>query len=127
MAATVMVAPALLDIFVLPESDPNDSWQRGVVVLPVVFLVTVFLCHAVASRLLSKGFLSMGRFTFAAFIASGVLALVLAAPAVGVGSFVGLYSLQTSIATAALFSVGLAFLAAPAALVWWLIAGQAHA
>lgn len=130
VAAIVMLIPFAF-IFLAPDSsatstDTNDSCQRGFDALPVVFFVAMFFCSTVARWLLAKGWRSFKHFTLGASAIGGALAIVLCIPAAFVGSYVGMFTLQSALMPVLSFARGLFVSSVPAAAVWWLIAGKTH-
>lgn len=130
VAAIVMLIPFAF-ILLAPDSsaisaDTNGSWQRGFDALPVVFFGAVFFCFAVARWLLAKGWRSFKQFTLGASAIGSALAVVLCIPAVLVGSYAGMFTLQSALMPVLSFSGVLFVSSVPAAAVWWLIAGKTH-
>lgn len=131
IVATIVMFIPFAVILLAPDSsgtstDTNDSWQRGFVALPVVFFVAVFFFSAVARWLLVKGWSSFKHFTLGASAIGSALAVVLCIPAVLVGSYVGMFPLQSALMPVLSFSGGLFVSSVPAAAIWWLIAGKTH-
>ncbi len=129
VAATVffipMLALGLLDANSI-GADENDSAQRGLVLVPIVFIVAAGIGHALAVWLVDRGYTSLPRFAVGAFLGAAVAVLVLAAPAVAIGSYIGMFSFQGAVLTSIACAIAAAFMAVPASAVWWLAADVAH-
>ena len=130
VAAIVMFIPFAF-ILLAPDSsatstDTNNSWQRGLVALPVVFFVAVFFCSAAARWLLVKCWCSFKHFTLGASAIGSALAIVLCIPAVLVGSYVGMFTLQSALMPVLSFAGVLFVSSVPAAAVWWFIVSKTH-
>jgi hypothetical protein len=129
LATTLFYAP--LGALVLHDMnaasmDANDSWQRGLVLAPVAFVASAVVCHVLAAWLLASGHASFIRFTTGACLSAALVILVLAAPAVVIGSYVGMFTLQDAVLPALASSFATCLVAFPAAATWWLIAGRTH-
>lgn len=125
-SAVILMAPGFIALFPEPNfesSSANDSWQRGVVLLPLFFAATTLACLAAGRALMAKGYQSIQSFTSRASIAAGGVALALSAPSSIIGCMVGLFSVQAAVVGAVVFVTLLASIAIPAAAAWWFVAG----
>jgi hypothetical protein len=125
-AAAVMFAPWALLLFSGGPSTTDDSWQRGLPLFPIIFLIGVFLCSSVATWLQTNGYFSYRSFTVGASVASCAVALVLLVPSLAIGSFVGLFSFRSAIVPSLAFVSVVGLSALSAAAVWWHVAGLTH-
>jgi hypothetical protein len=125
-AAAVFTAPTIALFLVNQESsiEANDSWQRGIFIFPIALLFVFFLSPAAAKFLIKKGCSSMLRFALGASVLSGSLALVASIPAIAVGIYSKLFSVQAAALATLTFLGLLCASAALSAIAWWLIATQ---
>lgn len=124
LAAALFFAPVSLAFLFPMEADPNDSWQRGVVVAPFIFVIAVPIIWAAGRYLLSKGLRTPLRFSVGAFVLTGGLVAALITPAIVIGINVELFSWSSAAlgGLAVLLCASVASL--PASLAWWWIAAH---
>lgn len=110
------------------DSSPsaNDSWQRGLVWVPVMFLFAILGAHTVARWAIVRGDTSFIRFTLRASVAAtGICSLALI-PSGLVAGLIG-FGVWPNILTGGASIVAMIFLSClPAAGFWWLIGITAH-
>ena len=126
VATTIFFVPLVLFDMNSVSADANDSAQRGMVLAPVVFIVAAGIGHALAVWLVNRGNTSLLQFTVGAFLSAVVVVLVLAAPAVAIGSYLGMFSFRDSVLASVASAIAAACMAVPASVTWWLVAGGAH-
>ena len=119
LAAALFFAPAAVALFVPVAPDPNDSWQRGVVLAPFIFAIAVPIIWGSGSYLLSKGLLTPLRFSIGAFALSGGLVAILVTPAIVIGGAIGLFSWPSAVLGGLAVSLCASVASIPASLVWW--------
>ncbi|MHB1117859.1 hypothetical protein [Sideroxydans sp.] len=124
LASALFFAPFLLALFVPTEADPNDSWQRGVVVAPLIFAISVPIIWGSGGYLLSKGLRTPFRFSFGAFALAGGLVAVLVTPAIVIGSIVGLFSWTSATLGGLAVTLCASVASIPASLAWWWVAAH---
>ena len=124
LAAALFFAPVAVALFVPVDPNPNDSWQRGVVVAPPIFAIAVLIIWASGSYLLSKGLFTPLRFSIGAFALAGGLVAILVTPAIVIGSAIGLLSWPSAILAGLAVSFCAAVASIPASLVWWWVAAH---
>ena len=105
---------------------PQGADGRGAPLLPVLFVVVVFLCFAVSKFLLDRGYYSLVRFTVGAVVLSCGLAIAFSAPSLLIGTTVGLFSLKDALTSEIVFILLLGAVVIPSAALWWVIAGRAR-
>ena len=63
-STVILMAPGFIALFPEPNfesSSANDSWQRGVVLLPLFFAATTLACLAAGRALMAKGYQSIRK------------------------------------------------------------------
>lgn len=103
------------------DSAANNSWQRGLVLVPVLFILAVVITWACGRYLLSKGFAKPVHFIAGAFGLTAGLVAVLVTPAIIVGSVIGFFPLGSSILTGLVVPLIAAVASLPSAVIWWWI------
>lgn len=121
LSSVLIWAPILFVLFYPPDLDPNDSWQRGMVLVPFEFGVTVSIVWLSGRYLLSRGIHTAVRFVLGACALTLVLVAIFALPAIIVGSAVGFSNWTTSIAVGTAAALSASAASIPASLVWWWI------
>lgn len=119
LATVLFFVPLAVLLFIPGAPDPNDSWQRGVVVAPLIFTVAVPILSSSARFLISKGLHTAFRFSFGAFVLTGGLVVALITPAIIIGTFVGLFSFASAALGGLVLLVCASVASIPASLVWW--------
>jgi hypothetical protein len=128
LIATLLAAVVMwltLATFLLWDVDSSGN-HSGLILMPAFFLITIFLCSAVANWLLSKGHSSFLHFALGASIISCIFASVISAPFLIIGSFIGIFPFSSALLPLLSFTAIFGLATLPSAAVWWLIAGKTH-
>ncbi|MDO8826153.1 hypothetical protein [Methylophaga sp.] len=113
----------LVMLALLTHSDPdaNDSWQRGVAIAPVLFIIAVATTWACGQYLLSKGLCTPLKFIAGAFALSAGAVVVLITPAIVIGSIIGFFPWVSSFLSGLVIALTAAVASIPSAVIWWWI------
>lgn len=126
VSTTAFFTPIIVLVLLDMSSVDPDANVSGVVVAPVLFIVGVVICHALATWLIANGYTAFARFTAGACLGAVAVVLVAAVPSVATGCYVGAFTFRDAAAPVLGCALGTGLLAVPGSAVWWLIAGRTH-
>ena len=125
VAATVwsmfVIAAPFVEESLSASPSENDSWQRGAVVMPVVFLMAIIAAHYIATWVLKRGFRNYWPFVLVACCMCGLLTLIGVAPIAIVSVSIGMAVPYEAMVGALTPTLGLVAFAFPAASCWWVL------
>lgn len=119
LAAALFFFLVLLVLLASSESDANDSWHRGSVMVPAFFVIAVPIIWACGRYLLSKGLRKPLHFIAGAFVLTAGLIAVFVTPAIVIGGVIGFVPWGWSITAGLVVALSAAASSLPSAFTWW--------
>ena len=122
----ILIALPFLEESLEKYPSSNDSWQRGMVLIPFVFLLAIFAAHAISKWAVSRGYTSYLNFTLRSSLMSSIVCALALIPFCVVASVVGMIEWSEGLLIGA-YGIASVFMACiPAASIWWIIGITAH-
>jgi hypothetical protein len=104
------------------SSEPNDSWQRGMVFFPVFLVAVALACSFVGRWLVVNGHTSILAFSTRAVAIAMLLWFTLVLPSVFLVVYLEMVGFGEALFAAFLFGALFIASVAPATAAWWLVA-----
>ncbi len=117
----IIGALPFIEEMIYPAQDTNDSWQRGLVLLPILLLISAPLLYFISTMVVEKGWIKLSSFILASSISAGIIGATVIIPSVLVMAYAGMTSVAESFQIALYGLILISLTALPPAMLWWLL------